>query len=154
LQWIVLKTMRKKTQKEIERWAKRIDAFVLLLCRKRKSEAYSVMVVYDEQEIIFVFSKTHTCKLFNVFIQFSISIIYRGLINIFKTKCKRVLWSEPKLAWAKLESIIHTLPILNIAQRVIDMFFWHFAEISSCVLRNYQGLPGHLTCRRLRATWT
>ncbi len=102
----------------------------------------------------FCLTKDHTCKLFNVFIQFSISIIYRGLINIFKTKCKRVLWSEPKLAWAKLESIIHTLPILNIAQWVIDMFFWHFEEISSCVLRNYQGLPVHLIYRLLRATWT
>ena len=35
-----------------------------------------------------------------------------------------VIWSEPKLAWAKQESIIHALSVPDITQKVINIFYF------------------------------
>jgi hypothetical protein len=65
-----------------------------------------------------------------------------------------VVWSEPKLAWAEQESIIHTLSIFNVAQKVIDTFLCYFGVVLSYRLRSSQGLLSAITCGFLRATWT
>ena len=63
-------------------------------------------------------------------------------VSNFLSTVFQVVWSKPKLAWAKQESIIHTLliSIIRIIQKVINIFLCfskYFQAVFSELIENY-----------------
>ncbi len=68
-----------------------------------------------------------------------------------------VAWSEPKLAWAKQESIIHTLPVPNITQKVLDKLRGYckiaYEVYSLVVLLGFSGVLKRSSSWFFRSSW-